>query len=73
MVHFLGLQYGRELALRVEQQFSPEVRNPFEKKVFYAGQAQRTRMRKLLWRKPGCSRICSGRWNLEALAQAGRD
>ncbi|QQD21648.1 helix-turn-helix domain-containing protein [Oceanospirillaceae bacterium ASx5O] len=40
MVHFLGLQYGRELALKVEQQFSPEVRNPFEKKVFYAGQAQ---------------------------------
>jgi len=36
MVHFLGLQYGRELALQVEQQFSPEVRNPFEKNVFYA-------------------------------------
>lgn len=36
MVHFIGLQYGRELALQVEQQFSPEVRNPFEKKVFYA-------------------------------------
>ena len=39
MVHFIGLQYGRELALQVEQQFSPEVRNPFEKKVFYADQA----------------------------------
>ncbi len=38
MVHFIGLQYGRELALQVEQQFSPEVRNPFEKKVFYADQ-----------------------------------
>lgn len=39
MVHFIGLQYGRELALQVEQQFSPEVRNPFEKQVFYADQA----------------------------------
>ncbi len=38
MVHFIGLQYGRELALQVEQQFSPEVRNPFEKNVFYADQ-----------------------------------
>ncbi|WP_430462147.1 GlxA family transcriptional regulator [Thalassolituus sp. LLYu03] len=36
MVHFIGMEYGRELALQVEQQFSPEVRNPFEKKVFYA-------------------------------------
>lgn len=36
MVHLIGLLFGRELALQVEQQFSPEVRNPFEKKVFYA-------------------------------------
>jgi len=36
MVHLLGLLFGRDCALQVEQQFSPEVRNPFEKKVFYA-------------------------------------
>ncbi|MCH2040000.1 MAG: helix-turn-helix domain-containing protein [Saccharospirillaceae bacterium] len=36
MVHLISLLFGRELALQVEQQFSPEVRNPFEKKVFYA-------------------------------------
>lgn len=40
MVHFIGLQYGRQMALQVEQQFSPEVRNPFEKKVFYADTLQ---------------------------------
>lgn len=39
MVHFIGLQFGLELALKVEQQFSPEVRTPFEKKVFYAEQS----------------------------------
>ena len=38
MVHFIGLQFGLDLALKVEQQFSPEVRTPFEKKVFYAEQ-----------------------------------
>lgn len=38
MVHFIGLHYGRELALKVEQQFSPEVRSGFESKVFYADQ-----------------------------------
>ncbi|UTW46951.1 GlxA family transcriptional regulator [Bacterioplanoides sp. SCSIO 12839] len=36
MIHILGLLFNRDLALQVEQQFSPEVRNPFEKKVFYA-------------------------------------
>lgn len=36
MIHMLGLIFGRELALQVEQQFSPEVRQPFEKRVFYA-------------------------------------
>lgn len=36
MVHLIGLLFGRDLALQVEQQFSPEVRKPFEKKVFYA-------------------------------------
>ena len=38
MVHFIGLQYDRSLAQQVEQQFSPEIRNPIEKKVFYAEQ-----------------------------------
>lgn len=36
MIHILGLLFDRELALQVEQQFSPEVRHPFEKQVFYA-------------------------------------
>lgn len=39
MIHLIGLYYGRELALQVEQQFSPEVRNPFEKRVFQADSA----------------------------------
>lgn len=40
MVHVIGLQYGRELALKVEQQFSPEVRANFETQVFYSDSAQ---------------------------------
>lgn len=40
MVHFIGLHYGRDMALKVEQQFSPEVRTPFEKAVFYSQQSQ---------------------------------
>lgn len=40
MVHFIALQYGMDIALKVEQQFSPEVRTPFEKKVFHAQQSE---------------------------------
>lgn len=40
MVHVIGLHFGRSIALAVEQQFSPEVRHPFEKRVFYAEQRQ---------------------------------
>jgi transcriptional regulator GlxA family with amidase domain len=36
MVHWLGLVFGKDLSLQVEQQFSPEVRNTFETKVFHA-------------------------------------
>jgi transcriptional regulator GlxA family with amidase domain len=36
MVHWLGLVFGKKLALQVEQQFSPEVRTTFETKVFHA-------------------------------------
>ena len=36
MIHWLGLVFGEELALQVEQQFSPEVRTSFESKVFHA-------------------------------------
>lgn len=36
MIHWLGLVFGRDLAMQVEQQFSPEVRNPFESKVYHA-------------------------------------
>ncbi len=36
MIHWLGLVFGKELAQQVEQQFSPEVRNPFESKVYHA-------------------------------------
>ncbi|AHK15709.1 GlxA family transcriptional regulator [Thalassolituus oleivorans] len=39
IIHLIGLNYGRDLALQVEQQFSPEVRNPFEKRVFQADSA----------------------------------
>ncbi len=36
MIHWLGLVFGRKLALQVEQQFSPEVRAPFENRVYHA-------------------------------------
>ncbi|MEH6450272.1 MAG: helix-turn-helix domain-containing protein [Oleispira sp.] len=36
MIHWLGLVFGKELSLQVEQQFSPEVRNSFDAKVFHA-------------------------------------
>lgn len=36
MIHWLGLVFGRELAMQVEQQFSPEARNAFENKVYHA-------------------------------------
>jgi transcriptional regulator GlxA family with amidase domain len=36
MIHWLGLVFGKDLSLQVEQQFSPEVRNAFETKVFHA-------------------------------------
>ena len=36
MIHWLSLVFGRELAMKVEQQFSPEARRPFEQKVFHA-------------------------------------
>lgn len=34
VVHLISQMYGREMALQIEQQFSPEVRNPFDKNVF---------------------------------------
>lgn len=36
MVHWLDLVFGRDLAMQVEQQFSPEARKPFESKVYHA-------------------------------------
>lgn len=36
MIHWLGLVFGKAISLQVEQQFSPEVRNAFESKVFHA-------------------------------------
>ena len=36
MIHWLGLVFGKELSLQVEQQFSPEVRATFEAKVFHS-------------------------------------
>lgn len=41
MIHWLSLVFGRTLSQQVEQQFSPEVRNPFESKVFQAELANR--------------------------------
>lgn len=37
VIHIIGQMYGREMALQIEQQFSPEVRNPFDKGVFSLG------------------------------------
>lgn len=39
MVHVIATHFGRDVALLVEQQFSPEVRTPFEKNVYYADSA----------------------------------
>ena len=36
MIHWLGQVFGKELGQKVEQQFSPEARNPFEARVFMA-------------------------------------
>jgi transcriptional regulator GlxA family with amidase domain len=36
MIHWLEVVFGKDLSLQVEQQFSPEVRNSFEAKVFHA-------------------------------------
>jgi len=38
-IHFIELFYGRELARRVEAQFSPEIRQPFASHVYSAGRA----------------------------------
>ena len=35
VIHFISQMYGRDLALQIEQQFSPEVRNPFNKQVYH--------------------------------------
>ena len=40
MIHLIGLYFGAATAHFVEQQFSPEVRNPFEKRVFREEAAQ---------------------------------
>lgn len=34
VIHLIGQMFGRTLSLQIEQQFSPEVRNPFEKQVY---------------------------------------
>ena len=70
MVHFIGLQYGRELALQVEQQFSPEVRNPFEKRVFYAGQAHQHPDEAIALAQTWLQQNMQQPLNLLALAQA---
>lgn len=36
-IHFIELFYGLQLARRVEAQFSPEIRRPFESNVYSAG------------------------------------
>lgn len=38
-IHFIELFYGRQLARKVEAQFSPEIRRPFESHVYSAGSA----------------------------------
>tara|TARA_R110000868_G_scaffold7132_2_gene39129 strand:- start:5458 stop:6447 length:990 start_codon:yes stop_codon:yes gene_type:complete len=41
VIHFIGQTWGREMALQIEQQFSPEVRQPFENKVYSIGEGAR--------------------------------
>lgn len=36
-IHFIELFYGRQLARKVEAQFSPEIRRPFEQHLYSAG------------------------------------
>lgn len=36
VIHLISQMYGKALAVQIEQQFSPEVRNPFEKQVYSA-------------------------------------
>jgi transcriptional regulator GlxA family with amidase domain len=38
-VHFIELFYGRQIARKVEAQFSPEIRRPFESHAYSAGRA----------------------------------
>ncbi|MDB6060727.1 MAG: AraC family transcriptional regulator [Verrucomicrobiaceae bacterium] len=38
-IHFIELLYGRELARKVEAQFSPEIRQPFASHAYSAGRA----------------------------------
>jgi len=38
-IHFIELFYGRQIARKVEAQFSPEIRRPFESHVYSAGRA----------------------------------
>jgi transcriptional regulator GlxA family with amidase domain len=38
-IHFIELFYGRQLARKVEAQFSPEIRRPFESHAYSAGRA----------------------------------
>jgi transcriptional regulator GlxA family with amidase domain len=38
-IHFIELFYGRQLARKVEAQFSPEIRRPFEHHLYSAGNA----------------------------------
>jgi transcriptional regulator GlxA family with amidase domain len=41
VIHFIGQTWGRDMALQIEQQFSPEVRQPFENKVYSIGEGAR--------------------------------
>ena len=38
-IHFIELYYGAQIARKVEAQFSPEIRRPFESHVYAAGSA----------------------------------
>ncbi|HET8711245.1 MAG TPA: helix-turn-helix domain-containing protein [Spongiibacteraceae bacterium] len=38
-IHFIELYYGAQVARKVEAQFSPEIRRPFESHVYVAGRA----------------------------------
>jgi transcriptional regulator GlxA family with amidase domain len=72
MVHWLGLVFGKDLSLQVEQQFSPEVRIAFDTKVFHAEMGNQHPDEVVANIQSGLQQNLSNRLDVTALArQAG--